>query len=705
MACIADHSYAAKATAEFAEVEATFLPDDETSLPEHEDFLTLVARQRAASPSSRKLDAILRHFLQAGLLYAAKDFETTKLLLSAIRDAFDRWSQVCPKWGGLMMGVFSSEWMAQCEAEMSTALKSVVRAAHDALPLTIPKTVTQAVPREIISSFLENPYELVMVTETKCHTFSLQSGKDVFQEPLYDPKSKALLLMLLQPPNRNDFQIAPRIAPRPESSCRVENLHVDSAGLFLYWSVKQDGSVTFVPPLLASEVMTVTAPPLPHMQVFRVAATAISRYHNWLACWTECGLLLFDIESGDTTIIDEQPAVAEDNFPFYIFQVVAVGQHLLVGNEATMRLFSVTRMAAPLEGTRLVWSQVWCNEFMQESYHVHIAALDLKDDVIGALIRANCTSTYSYVALCSASVAEREENREIRRIHGCDFCEMALAQDLVITMTFKDSMEPYLVQIWPTVGPAHCLLRLMVACYELPFLRVMRKDNTEKLLDVAKRMAMLLESPSSSTMGLPELSSANAESAHSDDAPADIDQDEARAVTQELWASGVERRLQGLSIDVRGPVVTAVLLHFSRQSPDLDDALLDSKPARMALSHGVDVQPPWAHGAKIFVEGFDSSLANELDIELRPWHVVVSQTDEPLIHDALRHLPFNLKKMKPGIGRRFVPGGLDLMDVSSEGEHEVLNDAQDIIEIRVRRTFLEIPAPHGAPASSSQSAP
>merc|ERR1711957_139810 len=94
-----------------------------------------------------------------------------------------------------------------------------------------------------------------------------------------------------------------------------------------------------------------------------------------------------------------------------------------------------------------------------------------------------------------------------------------------------------------------------------------------------------------------------------------------------------------------------VVLVFSRHTPAFEDALLKSDVARKCIQQGVDITPSWANGAKIF-----SAVVTEssLDIELHPWHVVVDAVDEQMVHDSLRILPYNTRKMKPGEQR--VPG-------------------------------------------------
>lgn len=136
-----------------------------------------------------------------------------------------------------------------------------------------------------------------------------------------------------------------------------------------------------------------------------------------------------------------------------------------------------------------------------------------------------------------------------------------------------------------------------------------------------------------------------------------------------------------------------VLMVFSRCSPELDEALLASGPALAAAERGAELQPPWAHGAKVLVEGLLPEHVEAPFAEvLLPRHVIVREEDVDGILAALQHLPYSVRKLKPEVGRPLLPDDLALLDVSSEGTQEVEDDAGHVIEITVRNTFIELPA-------------
>lgn len=179
--------------------------------------------------------------------------------------------------------------------------------------------------------------------------------------------------------------------------------------------------------------------------------------------------------------------------------------------------------------------------------------------------------------------------------------------------------------------------------------------------------------------------------------PAEICPKEAACVAEELWAQRVELFLPvafGLPPMPCEPVRSrVVLLQFSRHPEPLEQALLSSSIAFAARGQGIDVVPPWANGAKIFVAGV---VREQLDVplgggELKPWHVLINEDDEDELRAALQHLPYSMRKLKPG-GRSIVPHELSLLEVSDEGEHDLVDDAAAgvVIEYFVKGTFLHI---------------
>lgn len=202
-----------------------------------------------------------------------------------------------------------------------------------------------------------------------------------------------------------------------------------------------------------------------------------------------------------------------------------------------------------------------------------------------------------------------------------------------------------------------------------------------------------------------------------------IDPGEASEVARESWAGSVERLAgAGAPLLPQAAARGVLVFKFSRPSPELDEALLQSAPARAAAARGMDVQPAWANGAKIFVDEVDEPGFLDPQVlgnsgEFVPSHVVIYEEEEEDLHSALRGLPYKTRKLKPDIsGRRACPRGPSMMNVSAAGsagagsagstagsassagftsqvasqQEPQASDPLEIIEYEVRRTFIHI---------------
>lgn len=202
-----------------------------------------------------------------------------------------------------------------------------------------------------------------------------------------------------------------------------------------------------------------------------------------------------------------------------------------------------------------------------------------------------------------------------------------------------------------------------------------------------------------------------------------IDPGEASEVARESWAGSVERLAgAGAPLLPQAAARGVLVFKFSRPSPELDEALLQSAPARAAAARGVDVQPAWANGAKIFVDEVDEPGVLDPQVlgnsgEFVPSHVVIYEEEEEGLHSALRGLPYKTRKLKPDIlGRRACPRGPSMMNVSAAGsagagsagstagsassagftsqvaspQEPQASDPLECIEYEVRRTFIHI---------------
>jgi len=196
-------------------------------------------------------------------------------------------------------------------------------------------------------------------------------------------------------------------------------------------------------------------------------------------------------------------------------------------------------------------------------------------------------------------------------------------------------------------------------------------------------------------------------------------------VSQELWASGVQRHLMfGPSLpSLPSPPRGLVVILLGRNPKGLEEALLGCLPAARLTQKGFDVRPSWACGAWVLAEGARPEQFEEFNLGNR--HVVVFENDLEEVHESLRKLPYNIRpRIKPGVGVAHVPSNSSLLqDVSanatsigdpssscihasetnSEGDEKKVGFASSHMSLPliVRRTFIDFPqTPEVSPRST-----
>lgn len=209
-----------------------------------------------------------------------------------------------------------------------------------------------------------------------------------------------------------------------------------------------------------------------------------------------------------------------------------------------------------------------------------------------------------------------------------------------------------------------------------------------------------------------------------DEAPSCITPAEAACSSNELWASGVEALISGRPREVARKRREKVLLTFSRSTPLLDQALLASSPAQVAISNGVDVQPAWAHPAKIFVEDVGPEHVEPPFLDTMASmssQVVLYEDDVDDLLEEIKHLSYSFRKVKPSLAGPVLPEEASLFGISScEGsvaassagipveENGAAASKETpplpVLEVMIRRTFIDFP---DAPSDhrAAQSAP
>jgi len=160
---------------------------------------------------------------------------------------------------------------------------------------------------------------------------------------------------------------------------------------------------------------------------------------------------------------------------------------------------------------------------------------------------------------------------------------------------------------------------------------------------------------------------------------------EAAQVSQQLsasWEFRIEASEGSSQRSDHGCTAGLLILAFSRHPAKLIEALLNSPPARAAIAAGVNIQPEWAKGGRVFAANVHPGL---FDDELCAYHVVIHERDEQALWAALAHLPYRIKKLKPGMGRTEVPDYLSQFHVSSAE-----SDEHGTIEVTVKNTFIHV---------------
>jgi len=205
-----------------------------------------------------------------------------------------------------------------------------------------------------------------------------------------------------------------------------------------------------------------------------------------------------------------------------------------------------------------------------------------------------------------------------------------------------------------------------------------------------------------------------------------ISPEEAENVVQEQWATAVQHQINAGIAFLPSPSESSnasgsnskggiVVMKFSRFTERLESALLNCRLAQNATRSGVDVQPKWGNGSKIFIEGLGPQHLEEpiMEEELRPWHVILYEADVAQVEEAIVQLPYRFRKVN---GRLALPNKLSLCQVSPEvsscssskrpdDDHDDNDDDDDdddlgselvpgnnesnVIEYVVKNTFIE----------------
>lgn len=103
---------------------------------------------------------------------------------------------------------------------------------------------------------------------------------------------------------------------------------------------------------------------------------------------------------------------------------------------------------------------------------------------------------------------------------------------------------------------------------------------------------------------------------------------------------------------------------------------------------------PLSRVAAAHIDQDDLLAMVPLGCVLKPWHVVLRETDEVALHAAIAHLPEPMLRLKSATGRRVLHRA-DVDSLQGNAEHELNWD------VPVRHGFVQIPFSNRARSSHS----
>lgn len=694
-----------EAAAELANIttEPIELPQPGVSL---QDF---VAHMMVIRPEQ---EVLLKHGMVAlGLVSTGRDCEARCLLQflctqsetlkndAAAQLARSCFEQICD-WLG-KFGTFGKKLMEQCDAQalsISDRGGATLRHKH----LLVLKEVARALgpigeaklPRAITWSFLRNPEELVLISDSHMHAISLQNGREVYSQSVTVlPAARYVFMGVMQGESQSLPCVALRVGLRQgfQGAPHVNNLTIQGFQSAYYSVMNGKVKTTGAPQADLLSENVVLCDRQCNRKLLRLGCVAVSAKKGWFACWSARGtrtIMLGDLSSNACHTLEEQEETEPDEWE--VFALAASGQYLFAANDCSLKVFDIKRT-----NDELSWN-TYCHQFEDEFYHVHIGAISARGHAVAALVLPNASRPYSYINVFIVIPGKVLDMRLLQHVYGKAFGDVRLTEDLILTIT---SEYPFLVQAWPKTGPVRCLLQLsgtvqsMATLYVIPagacrkigshlVLTLPPLDEADSKCPAAEEDIEEDENENENCIET-EVETTLAESAET------ILPEEAAAVEQELWSSRIEHSISAgnwPAPDTQDDV-NAMVLAFSRHTSKLEDALMSSSVAHSAIESGIDIKPALANGAKVFVAGVSRSLLEDLS----SWHVVLHEKDEPTLHAALKSLPYNIRKQKLQSGFH-LPEQLSLMSVSDDEIcNDIRGDALPIIEYTVERTFIVMP--------------
>jgi len=408
-------------------------------------------------------------------------------------------------------------------------------------------------------------------------------------------------------------------------------------------------------------------------------------------------------------------------------------------NGNRMRTLTLSQLTTQACGSVPSFSEVRERTF---SGVMHKEAIALYDNVIAVAAASRSGSNVYYFGVMPSG---RLDSTPMSSTHCHGIVDaLALTVDKVITSEVLADMSVVHVRLRSN---NQCLLRLGhfgAESVDKPSIHLFARPSVASLIDrvccglrrkevvdletvqvgrVAKHLESFVNSTSFSHQASnpmrarfdhsPVLQAVQVDAAFSDEHVAEVSPREAAAIAEERWATGVQwlanrwerthepTRQAGTAADPRrrGDIL---ILEFSRDPPTFDAVLLNSSLAQQIKLEGVDVQPDWANGAKVFVHNLQPDMVEETHVELKRRHVILYEEDEGHVLSALDTLPSRTRpRIKPNSHRACVPvegSPFMMQDLSARFTSEpsmpsatstsVDADADSTYIVVVKRTFL-----------------
>jgi len=559
-------------------------------------------------------------------------------------------------------------------------------------------------PKALVWSFLRDSHELVMMSGNRCQAVSLQSTVTTFKQDIAGSAEST---------QNGTASLWTLLAGKCQILLTSDNISVHDTSQTS--SVDVPDRMPPQPPLLVQrrnrswrpnislhdflDSSGITCDEKTSGWKFRMGCVAISD-KGWFACWARKDsdmLLLCNVEAGNTVVLDDvQHLVSEPDW-YGSPHLVADGDFLFASNDDSLNIYKVSN-----DDANLTWN-FYSHSFEHPCYFMHIAGMTATAGNVALLLRPNGEELYSIVEVMNAAWSTDTMLTQNQRLCAIGLFDIALTDRHVITAAHDIDGRHPVVQVWPVNGPPHCLCRLAGFFDDPCLLFVKLQGSAAQFFRAVRHLLPQAESKTEvQEPACPLESTQVAPVEMGEQVAARISPMEATLVADERWATFIEsacHEQREWANDEAAPM--AVLLSFSRHTPTLEEALVNSELADKARRNGVEIQPEWANGAKIFTDTLEAGRL----VDLRPWHAVLDECDEELLNAALQSLPYRIRKLKPS-GKQVLPGSsaLSLLSVSDGADgvcafhDDVDNDFENVpapncddtadIEIQVRHTFI-----------------